>query len=827
MERYRFNGPLERLGYAVVLLKDQRCKLKAAPRCPENDRALRANRAKLEATVAARNQVARQLIEHPPPSAPPAPSAPSPRPLTLETATSAMPPLPSRPHMLNSATSGLPPLPPKPRTLNSATSALPNTQAQNRFDAEVALLKAKLQNRNAEAARLRNRGSDLEKALSSRNANVRDRNAKLRNQGAQLEQALQNRLQVHAGQIQGNRNAAQLIADKDRQLLKAQAEMQAVATQLTTLQAQLAEAKAYQNAMVAQNLISRQERDSNLQRITQECAERVQALEARLEAPVQPIISESAEPEPEVARNLAQEAWNAAQRLVKAKGPVANTNSNKSWYTNLFDIIGDGRLTDGRKQRIRPKYPEIKLRLAQLLGRIFVNVIINRHEPSAAVQRPQDAYLALLKTTRPPAILPAGNPADGVSVQGTRYGSFYTVTDLGNNGSVEQSYAAKAGGDALSVLDIAKTALDGGSVTIFGYGFSGSGKTFALLGDGSSVGYMPLILADLNDVGASIKPVRFFELYGGIDVPALTQRRNLSTEEAIRYSVQEYPVEAGIWGAQGCMERRHTEKTINNPFSSRGHLFLVFEVRLGVSTGYITFVDMAGMEDSRISLQSAVDIYDSHRARKMSEATKNEILFSTCRAIDYYASPAGSRKVTPNMIWTDTNSIGSTISPEVKAILSGSVLTPQGKVKIIHDLNLRSTIPEGFYVTQTLNDLKFFFRTRAGLPTKAVKLPDGQWTTKTTNRYNKFTTFVDYTTFDIKAPLPFRPGLAGLDEFIQTTARDQDPTGMITLMRVLGNLGSEPGSEAYSMVAVINDLVPYKPLEAAIDTLQFAKDVSV
>uniref|UniRef100_A0A6C0H6W7 Kinesin motor domain-containing protein n=1 Tax=viral metagenome TaxID=1070528 RepID=A0A6C0H6W7_9ZZZZ len=163
---------------------------------------------------------------------------------------------------------------------------------------------------------------------------------------------------------------------------------------------------------------------------------------------------------------------------------------------------------------------------------------------------------------------------------------------------------------------------DGYSIVIFGYGLSGSGKTYSILGMNNRPGLIHYGLANLRGV-KNIKLKYLFEQYFGAvnvnfgkitgkihnlinEVPQMTkfakdERADFAERIPSDLNVDNIKVR-DIYRLTDIIEQYRIshgriKKTPNNPVSSRSHLYFVFEVTFETGRkGYITLVDTAGRE---------------------------------------------------------------------------------------------------------------------------------------------------------------------------------------------------------------------------------------
>lgn len=243
---------------------------------------------------------------------------------------------------------------------------------------------------------------------------------------------------------------------------------------------------------------------------------------------------------------------------------------------------------------------------------------------------------------------------------------------------------------------------DGYSIVLFGYGLSGSGKTFSLIGDKGIPGLLHYGLSNLRGV-SKIRLKYLFEQYIDKFVPTINKIRgniiNLVNEipQLKNYSKNEQK-EFGIFindklnlndikvdnintltTLLETYRKSHSriKKTPNNPVSSRSHLYMVFEVQFETGkVGYITIVDTAGRE-------SPIDIYN--------------MFIDTSQRIDL------------------TTILGPTGSPDVVK----RFMNPRYK-----DYNHRDVyeiLNEGVYINETINHLIYFFNKKNYRTTRIQK----------------------------------------------------------------------------------------------------------
>lgn len=236
---------------------------------------------------------------------------------------------------------------------------------------------------------------------------------------------------------------------------------------------------------------------------------------------------------------------------------------------------------------------------------------------------------------------------------------------------------------------------DGYSIVIFGYGLSGSGKSFTLLGSykdkdpaKNTPGILHYGLANLQGV-ANIRLKNLFEQYKGVVSVNLGQVTGrvinlVGTVPGLRMSVSDgtFKTQAANAGLNldslkvddlytltrvldGYRETlRRIKKTPNNDQSSRSHLYMVFEVTMDTGKkGYVTVCDTAGRENP-------VDIYKT------------------------FIDPA---KMTFTTALTQSSGSGleGAIVPQYKGVYSAD--------------DVLDILKEGVYINETINHLMYFF----------------------------------------------------------------------------------------------------------------------
>jgi len=249
----------------------------------------------------------------------------------------------------------------------------------------------------------------------------------------------------------------------------------------------------------------------------------------------------------------------------------------------------------------------------------------------------------------------------------------------------------------------------GYSIVLFGYGVSGSGKTFSLIGSKGNPGILHYGLANLENVANIRLKYAFEQYYDKINfnnrkvsglihnlINKISQFKDVSVDETIVFEkripnyidLKSLKIE-DIYSLTDIIEKYRIEKnriksTPNNPVSSRSALYLVFEITFkNGQRGFITIVDMAGRE-------SPIDIFNTF-------IDKNKTSLASVMA----PPPVGG-----------VTNIQKNIKEEYR-----SIYTPETILNILN---------EGFYINENINHLIYYFNMKNGvkIPTPKQKLDE-------------------------------------------------------------------------------------------------------
>ena len=229
-----------------------------------------------------------------------------------------------------------------------------------------------------------------------------------------------------------------------------------------------------------------------------------------------------------------------------------------------------------------------------------------------------------------------------------RYGSFFGTYENVSNKDIFEGIESKTNNPALR--DALLQSTQGYSIILFGYGYSGSGKSYTLLNGENSM--LNSFMSEAKKIGVNISISKISELYGRFSIPnqtvsakeyeitepelyALNQDINFENLNSRKKEIRENQIDILLSTIE---ELRRTPRTPmgndkeipatvkgtpNNPASSRSHLFITLRVRTKDGTeGYLTLVDMAGIENP---IEIAVNIFPFYDLRNLVNPFRNVI----------------------------------------------------------------------------------------------------------------------------------------------------------------------------------------------------------
>ncbi len=322
------------------------------------------------------------------------------------------------------------------------------------------------------------------------------------------------------------------------------------------------------------------------------------------------------------------------------------------------------------------------------------------------------------------------------------YGAFYSVFE---NVSNLEYYN---GNETDNGLHLIKTQIEkGNDIFLFNYGYSGSGKTFTMIGNETNHGIIFLLLENLKYKSLSID---VYELYGTIDVPeevGLDRYTNKINSEIINYGTYN-TLNLNILNEISLKRKNlsHIKITPNNKESSRGHLFFkcnfILQNDIKVSC---TLIDSAGIEDPFIISKNILGI-DKTAIKFMNYNNIKLLLFNTSQSpikttfwneeeLNKFQEVNGSIDILRNgnfrnLIKLKVENQSQNLlmtklflfhiqkyfiknDDEFIKLFGGLEIENINKdklVKYIHDI-----ITEGLYINETLNHLKYFLQKRMNI----------------------------------------------------------------------------------------------------------------
>jgi len=370
------------------------------------------------------------------------------------------------------------------------------------------------------------------------------------------------------------------------------------------------------------------------------------------------------------------------------------------------------------------------------------------------------------------------------------YGPFFSVFDNMSNKQIYSGDDSKQSPRIQYLKGLFDQLRSGYSNFIFGYGYSGSGKTYSLFGkSGKDTGILQLGLNDLNKYCTSIRYKAIFELYGQISprIEKTVYSSNLYVyhDPDKIFTSGEFPLVDQTFVSinnkydekinpinkildeitQHRINQGRIKSTINNPESSRGHLFILFEVKCGDTTSYLTIVDMAGVENP-------IDIKNSYFPKESVE----------------YVLSATSDKTTRQLLINNYKNV------QVEKVLN--------------------TITEGIFINETINHMKYYLFNRQN-----KKLPVLFQCTKT-QKAECVSNKIAVNKNPIIKKL-YNPSHYFINPVLKsaTATPTQDPIHFNTILNKLESLSKKGAKNKFALLSVINPL----NREPTIKTLEYSQ----
>jgi hypothetical protein len=293
-------------------------------------------------------------------------------------------------------------------------------------------------------------------------------------------------------------------------------------------------------------------------------------------------------------------------------------------------------------------------------------------------------------------------------IDGGKVSSDYIIPDLENIQVDPES-------NSPGLFNVFNQIKDGYSVILFGYGLSGSGKTFTLLGADENkeqnrtreYGLLHYGLGNLNAKRIGIKNIfeQYVESYSYTTTPPSIKSNIINLVGKLDIGKNEDFELQGLDKNDIKVEELHVltkqienyrktkkriKKTPNNPESSRSHLYMIFEIEFEKVKGYLTIIDMAGRE-------SPIDIVEQHFDKTMS---------------------VGS--IISNITVKNTNAIiDKFLGSMAKEYIENADVDPNLKKKALEIV--LDIFKEGLYINETINHLTYYFNKKNGKETSFNK----------------------------------------------------------------------------------------------------------
>jgi hypothetical protein len=280
-------------------------------------------------------------------------------------------------------------------------------------------------------------------------------------------------------------------------------------------------------------------------------------------------------------------------------------------------------------------------------------------------------------------------------------------------------------------------------IACFGYGYSGSGKTYTLLNNTD------------NDLGVIIQAIVHFIRKGKEFTPTINQVKELYSKdfnivkkgETNKYGlkdtnvidymdpsdstvdisfnvpkeIQQFndkPTKENFLNVLDIINKKRKKDgrikaTVNNPESSRGHLFIT----LKIGPGYLTVCDMGGRENpDEIWKNSTINI-GKGQALPVGSSTG---IKESITAVSLKTALSGEKKFKENVKEIVNNKIS-----EIYKVDKKNIQINQKTKKIFDETvekvqNVLDTCKEGYYINETLNFMRRYFQQRRGGNVKLI-----------------------------------------------------------------------------------------------------------
>ena len=262
------------------------------------------------------------------------------------------------------------------------------------------------------------------------------------------------------------------------------------------------------------------------------------------------------------------------------------------------------------------------------------------------------------------------------------------------------------------VIDMINQVYEGYHVAFFGYGYSGSGKSYTLLNNnnGDNKGILIQFINQALSTGATITVDKVFELYNEVNVDtsgqiSLNPKTNKTNKTLIKTLITPTITNITTQNITDLLKNiedsrkaaNRISKTMNNPESSRSHLFIKLKIANKGKTGYLTICDMGGRENPiEILTNTTIDTQTKPPTKPPTKPEKLTIQqitgLSTTKSI---FNSAVSAKITNYELYTEP-----TKSTEPKETIN---------TKISQIITL---CKQGIYINESINHLIYYFQSK-------------------------------------------------------------------------------------------------------------------
>jgi hypothetical protein len=449
----------------------------------------------------------------------------------------------------------------------------------------------------------------------------------------------------------------------------------------------------------------------------------------------------------------------------------------------------------------------------------------------------------------------------------TNYDNFFEVYDKNINNK-DLFYGNKIK-KIVGIKDSILQCLDGYSIILFAYGYSGTGKTHSLIGGENNV--LHNVLKEIKNKSGTAKIYSIKELYGYYDTDntgfgefKLEDDDNIYNKyKNVDISIKNYKnIIFGINNKRTIDER--IKATPNNKVSSRSHLFITIEIKVNDEIGYLTLVDMAGIEsplDISFNIVPNIDTAQIFYNEKMiknffTESQRNNQInkinnnLSFIESLNYKKLISYYKKlriyyhdITKNNKYENCDGVCKEIAEIIKKnksyfdetnlkdtfkYIKNSIRKKgnnlNNKWENIENSNTQSIeidgikydyknfstlIKESVFINESINHLSFFFKNKKN---PKYKLLLNDMIIKNSKKNGTFKLEVDtYLS----------------NKFIYNPEKDSDKIGMIPILKELENLGNKNNSKPskFIMLALIRPDSNIKYCSGSETTLEFAREI--